>query len=78
MPPEAMARLKERFPDMLAFSWSRPAETRTQAARVTRTSDPVEVSERFLARMLGRDPDDAERAVLTEAYDAVRATREDS
>lgn len=78
MPPETMARLKERFPDMLAFSWSRPAEPRTQAARVTRTSDPVEVSERFLARMLGRDPDDAERAVLTEAYDAVRATREDS
>lgn len=79
MPPETMARLKERFPDMLAFSWSRPAEPRDRAAaRVTRSSDPVEITERFLTRMLGRDPDDAERAVLTDAYDAVRAAREDS
>lgn len=79
MPPETMARLKERFPDMLAFSWSRPAVERERgAARVTRASDPVEITERFLTRMLGRDPDDAERAVITEAYDAVRTDQEAS
>lgn len=79
MPPETMARLKERFPDMLAFSWSRPTAPRERgAARVTRASDPVEITERFLTRMLGRDPDDAERAVITEAYDAVRTDQEAS
>ncbi|WP_303324935.1 exonuclease SbcCD subunit D [Actinomyces radicidentis] len=79
MPPETMARLKERFPDMLAFSWSRPAVERERgAARVTRASDPVEITERFLTRMLGRDPDDAERAVITDAYDAVRTDQEAS
>lgn len=78
MPPDAMSRLKERFPDLLAFSHVPPERTARESLTVTRTSDPLDVTDRFLTQMLGRAPQRPEQQVVAAAYDAVRAaTREE-
>ncbi|MCS6568950.1 exonuclease SbcCD subunit D [Curtobacterium flaccumfaciens pv. flaccumfaciens] len=70
--PERMyARVKDQFPHALAITHEpadRPAATAARA--VTATSDPVEVAGDFVAFATGGLPDDDERAVLTEAYEA--------
>ena len=71
--PDAMTRLKERFPDLLAFTHHRPEPTSRETVTITRASDPLTVADRFLTQMLGRTPEDAERTVIATAYDAVRA-----
>lgn len=72
MPPDAMARLKERFTNLLAFSHRPPQRQRREAMTVTRSSDPVKVADRFLAQMLGRDPDPVEHSIMEAAHDAVK------
>lgn len=72
MPPGSMARLKEHFPDLLAFSHNRPERDQRETITISRASDPVEVADRFLAEMLGDDPSPAQHAIMSAAYDAAR------
>ncbi|MGK2348352.1 metallophosphoesterase family protein [Actinomyces sp. W5033] len=74
LPVAAVARLKQRFPQMLAFSRVAPSERPREQVVVTPQTDPVEVGGRFLAAVGGREPNDAEQAVLREVYEAVRAS----
>lgn len=73
MEPDAMARLKAELPNLLAFSHTPPPRAEGGCAPVTRGSDPLEVTGRFLAEMLGRPARPDEQAVMAAAYDAVRA-----
>ncbi|QPL05860.1 MULTISPECIES: exonuclease SbcCD subunit D [Actinomyces] len=73
LPVSAVARLKQRFPQMLAFSRVAPSERPREHAVITRQADPVEVGGRFLAAVGGREPSEAETSLLREAYEAVRA-----
>lgn len=73
LPVAAVARLKQRFPQMLAFSRVAPSERPREQVVVTRQADPVEVGGRFLAAVGGREPNEAETSLLREAYEAVRA-----
>ena len=73
MEPDAMARLKVELPNLLAFSHTPPPRAEGGRAPVTRGSDPLEITDRFLAEMLGRPARPDERAVMTAAYDAARA-----
>ncbi|MCA5923739.1 metallophosphoesterase family protein [Curtobacterium oceanosedimentum] len=70
--PERMyARVKDHFPHALAITHEPADRPATTAARaVTATSDPVEVAADFVAFATGGAPDDDERSVLTEAYEA--------
>ncbi|WP_022903034.1 exonuclease SbcCD subunit D C-terminal domain-containing protein, partial [Curtobacterium sp. B8] len=70
--PERMyARVKDHLPHALAITHE-PADAvaRPAARAVTATSDPVEVAADFVAFATGALPDDDDRAVLTEAYEA--------
>ncbi|WP_103061891.1 exonuclease SbcCD subunit D [Actinomyces qiguomingii] len=73
MLPGTMAQLKERFPNLLAFSHTRPEQTERETITVTRASDPVDVADRFLTEMLGHRPTRAQHAIMAAAYDAARA-----
>ncbi|PHP52375.1 exonuclease SbcCD subunit D [Actinomyces ruminis] len=73
MPSGTMARLKDRFSNLLAFSHARPEREQRETIIISRTSDPVEVADRFLAEMLGDDPSPAQHAIMSAAYDAVRS-----
>ncbi|MDU0348245.1 exonuclease SbcCD subunit D [Actinomyces sp. MRS3W] len=70
MPPHTMARLKDRFPNLLAFSHTRDERDERQSVTITRTADPVAVADRFLTDMLGHAPDAAQHAIVASAYDA--------
>ncbi|WP_144710279.1 exonuclease SbcCD subunit D [Curtobacterium pusillum] len=70
--PECMyARVKHHFPHALAVTHE-PADRgeRAAARAVTATSDPVEVAADFVSFVTGAAPDDDDRAILTEAYEA--------
>jgi len=70
--PERMyARVKDHFPHALAITHE-PADRgeRAAAPAVTATSDPVEVAADFVSFATGAAPDDDDRAILTEAYEA--------
>jgi exonuclease SbcD len=70
--PERMyARVRDHFPHALAVTHE-PADRpeRAAARAVSATSDPVEVASDFVAFATGAAPDDDDRAVLTEAYEA--------
>ena len=70
--PERMyARVKDHFPHALAITHE-PADRgeRAAARAVTSTSDPVEVAADFVSFATGAAPDDDDRAILTEAYEA--------
>ncbi|GAA3340522.1 exonuclease SbcCD subunit D [Curtobacterium pusillum] len=70
--PERMyARVKHHFPHALAITHE-PADRgeRVAARAVTATSDPVEVAADFVSFATGATPDDDDRAILTEAYEA--------
>ncbi|WP_416395684.1 MULTISPECIES: exonuclease SbcCD subunit D [unclassified Curtobacterium] len=73
--PERMyARVKDRFPFALAVTHEPTDRGERAAARaVTETSDPVEVAADFVSFATGTTPDDADRAILTEAYEAAAA-----
>ncbi|WP_136193435.1 exonuclease SbcCD subunit D [Actinomyces procaprae] len=72
MLPDTMVQLKKHFPNLLAFSHTRPEQSERETITVTRASDPVDVADRFLAEMLGRNPTPAQHAIMSEAYDAAR------
>jgi len=70
--PERMyARVKDHFPHALAITHE-PADRgeRAAARAVTATSDPVEVAADFVSFATGAAPDDDDRVILTEAYEA--------
>jgi len=70
-PERLYARVKDHFPFALAITHE-PADRgeRAAARTVTATSDPVEVATDFVSFATGTAPDDDDRAVLTEAYEA--------
>ncbi|MBA8989846.1 exonuclease SbcD [Curtobacterium pusillum] len=70
--PERMyARVKHHFPHALAITHEPADRSECVAARaVTATSDPVEVAADFVSFATGATPDDDDRAILTEAYEA--------
>ena len=68
-----MARLKQRFPHILALSRVLPAQQPRERVVVTRRADPVEVGDQFLAAVGGRRPSEDESRVLREAYEAALA-----
>jgi len=70
-PERLYARVKDHFPFALAITHE-PADRgeRAAARTVTATSDPVEVAADFVSFATGIAPDDDDRAVLTEAYEA--------
>ncbi|MDX3097938.1 exonuclease SbcCD subunit D [Streptomyces sp. ME01-24h] len=74
-PHEPMARLRKRFPHALALAFD-PEHAGTDphasyAQRLRGRSDR-QIAEDFVAHVSGRGPDTAERAVLRDAFDAVR------
>lgn len=70
--PERMyARVKDHFPHALAITHEPTDRAERAVARaVTATSDPVEVAVDFVSFATGAAPDDDDRAILTEAYEA--------
>ena len=77
--PERMyARVKDHLPRALAIAHEPADRPERQAARpVTATSDPVEVAADFVTFATGVTPDDDDRAVLTEAYEAAALAMHD-
>ncbi|OEI68325.1 exonuclease SbcCD subunit D [Curtobacterium sp. ER1/6] len=77
--PERMyARVKDHLPHALAITHDPADRPERPAARpVTATSDPVEVAADFVAFATGTAPDDDDRAVLTEAYEAAALAMHD-
>ncbi|SPT53347.1 Nuclease sbcCD subunit D [Actinomyces bovis] len=71
---DATARLRRRFPNLLALSRLAPQQAQRQAITITRQADPGQVGDEFLAATGGRAPTAAESNILREAYEAVRAT----
>ncbi|MYU23086.1 exonuclease SbcCD subunit D [Streptomyces sp. SID8352] len=75
-PAEPMARLTTRFPHTLALvfdperAFDDPA---VSYARRLADRDDQQIAEDFVAHVRGTGPDDLERAVLRDAFDAVRA-----
>ncbi|MEV6120108.1 exonuclease SbcCD subunit D [Streptomyces sp. NPDC052077] len=75
-PAEPMARLTTRFPHTLAlvFDPERAADDPAVSyARRLADRDDQQIAEDFVAHVRGTGPDDLERAVLRDAFDAVRA-----
>ncbi|MFH5824125.1 exonuclease SbcCD subunit D [Georgenia sp. AZ-5] len=74
-PEQMWAQVARRFPHALAVQHV-PARVRerVQAAAVTAAADPLEVATQFLEAVGGRAPEEAEAAVLREAYEAVLAS----
>ncbi|MEU4657110.1 exonuclease SbcCD subunit D [Streptomyces sp. NPDC023723] len=75
-PADPMARLSERFPHTLSlvFDPERPPDDPdvSYARRLAGRNDQ-EIAEDFVAHVRGAGPDAPERAVLRDAFDAVRA-----
>ncbi|WP_128377044.1 exonuclease SbcCD subunit D [Streptomyces cavernae] len=75
-PSEPMARLSERFPHTLnlVFEPERaPDDPDVSYARRLAGRSDQQIAEDFVAHVRGTGPDDQERAVLRDAFDAVRA-----
>ncbi|MFF8448308.1 exonuclease SbcCD subunit D [Streptomyces leeuwenhoekii] len=75
-PADPMARLTERFPHTLSlvFAPERAAgDPETSYARRLADRSDQEIAEDFVAHVRGTGPDARERAVLRDAFDAVRA-----
>lgn len=73
-PPGALARLKERFPDLLAFSHEAPERARRERIAVTSAVDPMTVAEGFLADVTGASPSPDDLVVMRGAYEAALKT----
>lgn len=75
-PADPMARLTERFPHTLSLAFAperAPDDPGGSYASRLADRDDRQVAEDFVAHVRGTAPDDDERAVLREAFDAVRA-----
>ncbi|MBD0421466.1 exonuclease SbcCD subunit D [Streptomyces sp. TRM S81-3] len=75
-PAEPMARLTERFPHTLSLVFDperAPDDPAVSYARRLAGRDDQQIAEDFVAHVRGAGPDDRERAVLRDAFDAVRA-----
>ncbi|GHD31511.1 exonuclease SbcCD subunit D [Streptomyces galbus] len=75
-PADPMARLTERFPHALSLAFAperAPDDPGGSYAGRLADRDDQQVAEDFVAHVRGSGPDDDERAVLREAFDAVRA-----
>jgi exonuclease SbcD len=75
-PAEPMARLTERFPHTLSLVFDperAPEEPGVSYARRLAGRSDQQIAEDFVAHVRGAGPDAHERAVLREAFDAVRA-----
>ncbi|WP_104136171.1 exonuclease SbcCD subunit D [Arthrobacter sp. ZGTC131] len=75
-PAQAMERLRARFPDTLVLGFdpegaSASAKT-SYSSRLAAATDDLSVCCGFLEHVRGREPDEAERAALTEALETVR------
>lgn len=74
-PHEPMARLRKRFPHALALVFDperADADPHASYAQRLRGRTDRQIAEDFVAHVRGRGPDTAERAVLRDAFDAVR------
>ncbi|AWW40824.1 exonuclease SbcD [Streptomyces sp. AS58] len=77
-PHDPMARLTERFPHALSLVFEperTPDEPRVSYSRRLADRSDQEIAEDFVTHVRGAGPDAAERAVLRDAFDAVRADR---
>ncbi|MFJ8233440.1 exonuclease SbcCD subunit D [Streptomyces sp. NPDC094448] len=75
-PADPMARLSHRFPHALSLVFAperQPEDDTPSYARMLRGRTRQQIAEDFVAHVRGAGPDDAERAVLSAAFDAVRA-----
>ncbi|CAL9599102.1 exonuclease SbcCD subunit D [Streptomyces sp. enrichment culture] len=75
-PADPMARLTERFPHTLSLVFDpdrAPDDPDVSYARRLAGRDDQEIAEDFVAHVRGAGPDERERAVLRDAFDAVRA-----
>ncbi|MFF9773730.1 exonuclease SbcCD subunit D [Streptomyces sp. NPDC013978] len=75
-PAEPMARLCARFPHTLSLVFDperAPGDPDVSYARRLAGRDDQEIAEDFVAHVRGSGPDAHERAVLRDAFDAVRA-----
>ena len=73
-PPGALATLKERFPNLLAFQHEAPMRTARERIAVTAAADPLRITEDFFDDVCGRAPDPSERDVLRSAYESALAS----
>ncbi|WP_055491409.1 exonuclease SbcCD subunit D [Streptomyces sp. TP-A0356] len=75
-PAEPMARLTERFPHTLSLVFDperAPEEPGVSYARRLAGRSDQQIAEDFVAHVRGAGPDEQERSVLQDAFDAVRA-----
>ncbi|GAA0930449.1 exonuclease SbcCD subunit D [Streptomyces thermoalcalitolerans] len=75
-PADPMARLTERFPHVLSLVFDperAPDDPDVSYARRLAGRDDRQIAEDFVTHVRGVEPDEHERAVLREAFDAVRA-----
>ncbi|MFI9792101.1 exonuclease SbcCD subunit D [Streptomyces leeuwenhoekii] len=75
-PADPMARLTERFPHTLSLVFAperADGDPETSYARRLADRSDQEIAEDFVAHVRGTGPDARERAVLRDAFDAVRA-----
>ncbi|MEV0442084.1 exonuclease SbcCD subunit D [Streptomyces spectabilis] len=75
-PDDPMARLCERFPHTLSLVFDparAPEEPGVSYARRLKDRTDQQIAEDFVTHVRGAGPDDRERAVLRDAFDAVRA-----
>ncbi|MFI9650358.1 exonuclease SbcCD subunit D [Streptomyces sp. NPDC052040] len=75
-PAEPMARLSARFPHTLSLVFDperAPEDPAASYARRLAGRSEQQIAEDFVAHVRGAGPDDRERAVLHDAFDAVRA-----
>ncbi|WP_405577510.1 exonuclease SbcCD subunit D [Streptomyces sp. NBC_01190] len=75
-PPEPMAALAKRFPHILSLAFEPDGGDEDRAASYAqrlRGRTDRQIAEDFVTHVRGLAPDPAERAVLDEAFDAVRA-----
>ncbi|MFD7136596.1 exonuclease SbcCD subunit D [Streptomyces sp. NPDC059894] len=75
-PAEPMARLTERFPHTLSLVFAperAPDDPAVSYARRLAGRSDQQVAEDFVAHVRGAGPDEHERTVLRDAFDAVRA-----
>lgn len=75
---DATARLRRRFPNLLALTRLAPQPSSRQALAVTRQASPSQVGDSFLQAVGGRPPTQAESSVLRAAYEAVLAAERSS
>lgn len=75
-PADPMARLTERFPHTLSLVFAperAPGDPEVSYARRLAGRTDQQIAEDFVAHVRGAGPDEQERAVLRDAFDAVRA-----